>query len=376
MDSWFDRVCDVAALLQRPIDLAAFPETRAFEAALCERFAVREAVAVSSGTAALHCALASLGIGPGDEVLVPALSVVMSSVPVLYVGATPIFVESAPGRIDFDYDDLERKITPRTKAILPVYLWGAAYTMPRLLEIATRYNLAIIEDACQAHGSTWNGQALGTWGQAGCFSLRDGKLVATGEGGFLLTNDAQVAAFCRAFRTHWSVPGEQYQRLGHNYRLAEIAAWWGRQQMRHFGELLIQRRWQTRFLLESLHGLAGITSYQPAPEERPNGFSPILLLDEALAGREIAQRLAARGVANSVGTFGLRPAQEWPTFAAAVPNPVQTPQTRAFLSCVLAITLLPQYTKEDLLRIISIIKTILVEEMERDDRKHQPSIDS
>lgn len=365
MDSFFEQECNVQALLRRPIDPATFPETRAFEAALCERFAVREAIAVSSGTAALHCALAALGIGPGDEVLVPALAVIMSIVPVLYVGATPVFVDSAPGRVDFDYADLERKITPRTKAILPVYLWGAAYTMPRLLEVATQHGLAVIEDACQAHGSTWDGRALGTWGKAGCFSMRDGKLMATGEGGFILTNDPHVADVCRSFRTHWATPGKpqcSYQRVGHNYRLAELLAWWGRHQANNFEQIVAHRRWQTRFLLECLNGLPGITLYQHALQERPNGFSPMVLLNEPLVGREIAQRLAAQGVANSVGTFGLRPAHEWPLFTTSLAEPVRTPHTHHFLLRVLAISLLPQYTAEDLLRIINIMKITLAEE--------------
>jgi dTDP-4-amino-4,6-dideoxygalactose transaminase len=364
MNSSFDQVCTVQALLGRPVNPAVFPETLAFEAALCERFAVREAVAVSSGTAALHCTLAALGIGPGDEVLVPALAVIMSIVPVLYTGATPVFVDIAPGRIDFDYEQLESKITTRTKAILPVYLWGAAYTMPRLLEVATRYGLAVIEDACQAHGSTWDGRALGTWGKAGCFSMRDGKLMATGEGGFILTNDPHVADVCRLFRTHCAIPGEpqrSYQHVGHNYRLAEMLAWWGRHQVSDLEQRVAHRRWQTRFLLDCL-GLPGITLYQHALEERPNGFSPIVLLNESLAGRGIAQRLATQGIANSVGTFGLRPAHEWPLFASALAEPVLTPHTHHFLSRVLAISLLPQYTAEDLLRIIHTIKTTLAEE--------------
>lgn len=366
MPNFFDQECDVQALLQRPINPASFPETLAFEAALCDCFGVRDAIAVSSGTAALHCALAALGIGPGDEVLVPALAVIMSIAPVLYVGATPVFVDSAPGRIDFDYTDLERKITPRTKAILPVYLWGAAYTMSRLMDIATQYGLVVIEDACQAHGSTWNGQALGTWGKAGCFSMRDGKLIATGEGGFLLTNDPNVAVFCRAFRTHWGTPGDpqrSYQRLGQNYRLAEPLAWMGRQQVAHFAQILEHRYWQTHMLQEALQGVSGVTVYQSAPEERPNGFSPVLILEEGFAGRQIARHLAEQGVANSVGTFGLRPAHEWPLFAESLAGTISTPHAQQLLSRALALSLLPQYTAEDLLRIINTIKTILEEEM-------------
>ena len=191
------------------------------------------------------------------------------------------------------------------------------------------------------------------------------KLIATGEGGFLLTNDAEIARFCRSFRTHWSHPSEpqqSYRHIGHNYRLAEILAWWGRKQVEIFEEVLEQRRWQASFLLARLRHTAGIQEYQPAPEERSNGFSPILLLDEQFSQREIARILAKRGVANSVGTFGLCPAQERPLFAPYLPEPVQTPNAQHFLSRVVAISLLPQYTSEDLLRIIDVIQTTLAEE--------------
>jgi dTDP-4-amino-4,6-dideoxygalactose transaminase len=162
------------------------------------------------------------------------------------------------------------------------------------------------------------------------------------------------------------VPGEparSYQRVGHNYRLAELLAWWGQHQAHDFEQVLTHRRWQTRFVLECLHGQPGIALYQHAPAERPNGFSPILLLDEALIGRGIAQRLATQRVANSVGTFGLRPVHKWPLFAVSLTDPVHTPHAQQFLSRVLAISLLPQYTAEDLLRIINTIKMLLEEEM-------------
>lgn len=367
MSSLFERACDAQTLIHRPISPALAPEEiLAFESALARYFGVKQAVAVSSGTAALHCALAALGIGSGDEVLVPALAVIMSIVPVLYQGATPVFVDAAPGRIDFDYDDLDRKLSPRTKAILPVYLWGVAYDMPRLLQFAREHHLAVIEDACQAHGSQWDGTYLGTWGDIGCFSMRDGKLISTGEGGFLLTNQTALAEHCRTFRSHWAMPHDptrSYQQIGQNYRLSEIQAWLGRKYLDIFDTLLERRAWQSQYLIDGLAGIVGITPYLSAPQEQSNAFSPVFLVDHALVDKGIAQTLAARGVPNSVGSFGLRPAQEWPVFSVGLSKPMVTPHTQQFLARVLAIALLPQDTATELDRILESIKTTLAEEM-------------
>jgi perosamine synthetase len=243
--SFFDEACHTDLFLHRPLDPALAPEALAFEAVLRQVFDVKEAIAVSSGTAALHCALAALDIGPEDEVLVPSLAVSMSIVPVLYQQARPIFVDAASGRVDFDYEDLERNVSPRTKAIIAVHLWGCSYDMDRLMRFARRRHLAVIEDACQAHGSQWQGRYLGTWGDVGCFSMRDGKLVSTGEGGFLLTHTPAIAQACRTFRTHQANmhdPSQSYQRLGYNYRLSEIQAWLGRKQVEN-GETVKRDFW-------------------------------------------------------------------------------------------------------------------------------------
>ncbi|MEO6890604.1 MAG: aminotransferase class I/II-fold pyridoxal phosphate-dependent enzyme [Ktedonobacteraceae bacterium] len=363
---------EMAELLSRPPDPFAAPtQTLAFEATLAEYFGVKEAVAVCSGTAALHCALAALGIGPGDEILVPALSVVMSAVPIVYQQATPVFVDCQPGRVDFDYQDLKRKTTVRTRAILPVYLWGCSYTMQRLLDYAQHQSLWVIEDACQAHGTMWSSRYLGTWGHLGCFSMRDGKLLSTGEGGFLLTNHPELAQRCRSFRSHWANPHDSahsYERLGHNYRLAEWQALLGRAQVRIFPTTLAHRRWQTEYLLTRLADVPEVEPYVFAPEEIPNYFSPVLLLRESLATRRIAERLSARGVRNSVGTFGLKPAGEWPVFREAGQRTdgaqiTPTPNAAAFLERVLALILLPQYGVAELDALIATIIMTIEEEI-------------
>jgi len=367
---------DVENFLAHPLDPFAIPEqTFVFEAELAHVFGVKEAIAVSSGTAAIHCALAALDIGPGDEVLVPALSVIMSIVPVLYQNAKPVFVDSEPGRVDFDYLDLERKISPKVRAIIPVYLWGCSYNMPRLISFAEKHQIAVIEDACQAHGTRWDGKYLGTLGSLGCFSMRDGKLLSTGEGGFILTNDVTLAQRCRAFRSHWGDTQNaelSYNRLGWNYRLTELQALLACHQLSNFDEILRRRHRQTQYVLTKLTNLPCVEPYSYNDNEEPNLFSPVLLIRKQFATRRVAQELSKRGVVNSVGTFGMRPAQEWGVFQELIETVHQvqggnrvaaltTPNTARFLDRVLALILLPQYSEAELDGIIGKVKAVLTE---------------
>lgn len=356
---------EVQTLLQQPPHPFASPEhVLAFEAQLAATFHVQDAVAVSTGTAALHCALAALDIQEGDEVLVPSVCVIMSAVPILYQGARPIFVDCQPDRVDFDYADLQRKLSPRTKAILPVHLWGCAYDMERLLAFAEEHHLPVVEDACQAHGAQWGQQYLGTWGTVGCFSLRVGKLIETGEGGFLLTNRRDVAQRCRAFRTHWTNfqdPGLSYQRLGQNYRLTELQALLARHQVLRLSELLARRRQQAEYLREQLAGFPHLVPYTYAPREDSNHFSPVWLIDPSYTHAGLPRILAQKGVVNSVGSFGLQPAQCWPVFQASLSREASTaqsddtPHAAAFLTRALALTLLPHYAQSDLDAIVTTI---------------------
>ena len=216
-----------ARLLPTLPDPAAGRQVAKLERELADRFDVAAAVVVSSGTAALHTALAALGIGPGDEVLVPALSVVMSAAPIVYTGARPVFVDCIPDGWDLDYADLEAKASHATRAVMPVHLWGRLTDRDRLRRFATKRGLHIVEDACQAQGSSIGGRAAGTLGTVGCFSLKDGKIMWSSEGGYLLTNDPDLAGRSRAFRSHWQTPppGQPpMAQLGHNYRLAEPLA--------------------------------------------------------------------------------------------------------------------------------------------------------
>lgn len=287
-----------------------------YERELAGYFGVDHAVAVSSGTAALHCALQAVGIGPGDEVLVPALSVVMSVAPTRYVGAVPVFVDCAADGVGLDLDDLRAKLTDRSRAVLPVHLWGRVGDIAGVAELAERHGLRVIEDACQAIGTRVGAHRAGSIGDLGCFSTKDGKILSSGEGGFVLTGDGDLAERCRAFRTHWQTPpaGQAlYTELAYNYRLAEPLAAIARANLARLDDLLARRRHQSRLLVSLLADTPGLVALGDGYGEEWNWHCPVLRV-ELRRSRQFSARLAELGVANSVGTFGLTAAELHPVF--------------------------------------------------------------
>jgi perosamine synthetase len=310
----------LGAVLRQMPDPSGGPVAAELERELAKAFGVPHAVAVASGTAALHAALSACGIGPGDEVLVPALTVVMTVAPLHALGATPVFVDSDPATLDLDYDDAARKVTSRTRAIIPVHLWGRMGNPANLTSFATEHDLDVVEDAAQAAGTTRDGQRPGTTGTAGCFSMKDGKILWSGEGGFLLTTHHEVAKHARAFRSHWQQPpaGEApLTRLATNSRLAAPLAAIALANLRRISHLVELRQEQTRRVLHALEqtpapGLAGLT---PAAGEEWNGFAPLLHIDLPNP-RAFAEHLAQHGVPNSTGSFRLVPCDTRPMFTS------------------------------------------------------------
>jgi perosamine synthetase len=321
-------LADVLARMPDPTGTANSDE---LERCLCDWFKVPFAVAVSSGTAALHTALTSVGVGPGDEVLVPAVSVVMSVVPIIYAGARPVFIDATPDG-GLDLDDAAAKCGPATRAVIPVYLWGrcgSSDALDNLMRFAADRGLRVVEDACQAHGSRAGGKLAGTFGNLGCFSMKDGKILWSGEGGFILTDDDALAATCRAYRSHWATPpaGQQpMSRLGNNYRLGEPLAAIARGNLARLDELASRRRDQCAALYARVGAVPGLEALPTGVGEAWNGFSPLWRVHLPDA-RGFCRRLAERGVPNSVGTFGLVACDQRPMFApytrTACPNAAQ-----------------------------------------------------
>ncbi|MGI9001991.1 MAG: DegT/DnrJ/EryC1/StrS family aminotransferase [Pseudonocardia sp.] len=318
-------------------------EVAAYEAALADRLGVGEVVAVSSGTSALQTALYATGIRSGDEVLVPAVAVVMSASPITHLGATPVIVDCDNTGTDFDHEDLARKTTTKTAAVVPVHLWGRAGDTARLRHYAAEHDLAVIADSCQALGTTVDGVQVGAEATVACFSTHKLKLLSTDEGGFLTTNDPDIAATARAYRSHWLTPpaGQHpLSRLAHNFRLASPLAALGRRELARLDALLDQRMTQTRRLQRLLTGTELLVPLAAPSDQRWNHYAPLWRM-RLPRPRELARHLAELGVPNSTGTFGLVPLDQRDLFVT-----VDTPScTRAarFLDGILALVL----TRED-----------------------------
>jgi perosamine synthetase len=239
----------------------------AFEEKLAELCGVGHAVAVCNGTAALHLALLALGVSPGDEVIVPSLTYVASASAVSYCAAEPVFVDSEPTTWNLDPQAVEAALTARTVGIVAVHLYGNPANMDALRAIAERHGLFLLEDAAQAHGASYHGEPVGSLGDAGIFSFFGGKLVTTGEGGMLVTNDADVAEQARRLRNHGEDPAHRYlvTQLGFNYRMTNVAAAIGLAQLEQFEWHVGRRLANSARYRSHLEGHPAIEMAQPEP---------------------------------------------------------------------------------------------------------------
>lgn len=252
-----DREIQSVVDVMRSGRLSIGPRQARFEEMVADRVDRRHGIAVSSGTAALHLVMLSLGIGPGDEVITTPFSFIASANCILYVGATPVFVDIDPQSLNIDSSRVEAAITERTKAILAVEVFGNPTHMDRLAKIAQAHEITLIEDCCEALGGRHCDKPLGSFGRAAVFGFYPNKQITTGEGGMIVTDDDQVAKRCRALRNqgrvdpsdehdnpsaHEGVSWLEHQYLGYNYRLSEIACALGIAQMERLDDFLETRR--------------------------------------------------------------------------------------------------------------------------------------
>jgi perosamine synthetase len=214
-----------------------------FEQAVASYCGVRHAVATNNGTTAIHLALVALGINAGDEVIVPALTYIASANSVTYCNATPVFVDNDPVTFNIDPAAIEKAITPKTRAIMVVHLFGHPADMDPILDIAKRHNLFVVEDAAEALGAQYKGRMVGGLSDCATFSFFGNKLITTGEGGMVLTNDDDLAARLRLFRGQGMDPERRYwfQVVGYNYRMTNVAAAIGVAQMERIDTLMAAR---------------------------------------------------------------------------------------------------------------------------------------
>nr|MDO8134547.1 DegT/DnrJ/EryC1/StrS family aminotransferase [Candidatus Njordarchaeum guaymaensis] len=213
-----------------------------FEREFASYLGRKHALAAMNGTAALHLAIMSVGVKPGDEVIVPSFTFIATSNCVLYAGAKPVFVDIDPNTYNIDPEKIERLISPRTKAIIPVHYAGQPADMDPILEIAERRGLCVIEDAAEAHGATYKNRKAGAIGELGCFSFYPNKNMTTGEGGMLATDDDEIAEKVRLLRSHGQDSRYHHVTIGYNYRMTDMQAALGMVQLRRLDRILRKKR--------------------------------------------------------------------------------------------------------------------------------------
>lgn len=231
-----------------------------FEKDFAKYCGAKDGIATSNGTAALHLALASLGIKKGDEVIVPTLTFVATANAIAYCNARPVFVDSCPEYWCIDPEKIEEKITDATKAIIPVHLYGHPCNMAAILNIARDHDLYVIEDAAEAHGAEYNGKKVGASGDIGCFSFYGNKIITTGEGGMCTTNNEELAERMRFLRDHGMHPEKRYwhEVVGFNYRMTNVQAAIGVAQLERIDYIIEKKREIARWYAKYLGGVVGV----------------------------------------------------------------------------------------------------------------------
>jgi perosamine synthetase len=236
------------------------PFIRKFEEGLAARVGRRFGVAVCNGTAALDAAIEAMGIGPGDEVIVPAFTIISCVSQMVRVGAVPVLVDSDPLTWNMDVRQVESKITPRTRAIMIVHIYGLPVDVDPLLDIARRHGLHVIEDAAEMHGQTYRGKPCGSFGDVSIFSFYPNKHITTGEGGMIVTNDENLAEECRSLRNLCFQPQRRFvhERLGWNLRMTNLQAALGVAQLERLDEFVAIKRRNGERYSELLSGIKGL----------------------------------------------------------------------------------------------------------------------
>jgi len=277
------------------------PFVKTFEEKFAARFGRKHAIAVTNGTAALDAAVEALGIGPGDEVIMPSFTIISCVMQIVRNGAKPVLIDSDPRTWNMDVQAIEQKITPRTKAIMAVHIYGLPVDMDPLLALARKHNLKVLEDAAQMHGQTYKGRACGSFGDLSTFSFYPNKHITTGEGGMIVTDSDDLAEQCRSLRNLCFKPESRFvhDRLGWNLRMTSMQAALGLAQLERLDEFVARKRRMGALYQELLGDLKGVQLPLPASDHADNIYWVFgLVLDEAMgmSGADAMKRLAEHGV--------------------------------------------------------------------------------
>jgi len=345
---------DVDAAVLRVLESTQYilgPEVAAFEREFAAWCSSPDCVAVNTGTSALHLALLACGIGPGDEVITVPFTFVATVAAIEYAGATPVLVDVEPRHLTMDPARIEAAITPRTKAIMPVHLFGHPADMTPILEIAKRHGLRVIEDAAQSHGATYQGRTCGAMGDVGCFSFYPGKnLGAYGEGGALVTSDPEVARTARLLRSWGEERRYEHKLKGFNYRMDGVQGAILRIKLRHLDAWTEARRDRAREYAAALAG-TGIR----LPEERAGDRHVYHVFAVRLAERDAwCARLDAGGV--QTGVHYPIPVHLQPAYRNLGGKPGDFPVAEAAAADVLSLPIYPELTPAQVAHVASVLR--------------------
>jgi len=336
--------------------LAQGPKVKEFEEKFAKLIGTKFAIATSSGTAALHTALLAAGVGPGDEVITSPFTFIASANSIVYTGAKPVFVDIDEKTYNLDLEKIETAITKKTKALMPVHLYGSACNMTRMMAIARKHKLAVIEDACQAHGAQWRGKYVGSFG-IGTFSLYPTKNMTTGEGGMITTNSQEIYEQANLIRTHGSKIKYYHDILGFNFRLTDIAAAIGIEQLKKLSKFNRTRQKNAAYLTKNLENIPGLIT--PFVDQKVthvfHQYTIRITSDFGLGRDEVLKKLTEAGIGTAV--FYPLPINEQKLYRQMGYKP-NTPIAAKVAKEVLSLPVYPGLKQGDLEYIVKIFKKI------------------
>ncbi|PIZ63258.1 aminotransferase DegT [Candidatus Saccharibacteria bacterium CG_4_10_14_0_2_um_filter_52_9] len=334
------------------------PEVAELEKSFAKYSDTKYAVAVNSGTAALHAALFAAGVGPGDEVITTSFSFIATVNPILFLGAKPVLVDIDPVTYNLDVDLVEQAVTSKTKVIIPVHLYGQPYDHAELEAIASKHDLLVIEDACQAVGATYKNKKTGTLGDIGCFSLYATKNIMCGEGGIVTTDNEEYADAMKRFRQHGMSGPYEYAHIGFNYRMTDLHAAIAIEQLKKIRQFNERRYHNADLLHEGLKDITGISPPSTAPD-RTHVFHQYTIRvtnNFPLTRDELAVALRQKEI--GTGVYYPKPLHFYDHIAAIGYQKGDFPQAELAASQVLSIPVHPKLEIEEINYIIKVMNTI------------------
>ena len=332
--------------------LAQGPKVLEFEKQFAGYAGTNHAIATSSGTTAIHLSLLANNIGPGDEVITSPFTFIATATPVLFCGAQPIFVDIDPKTFNLDPNTIEAAITPKTKAIIPVHLYGQPAAMKPIMEIAEAHDLAVIEDACQAHGAKYQGRTVGSIGDCGCFSFYPTKNMTTSEGGMITTNNSELAEKLTLLRNHGQSKRYDYYMVGYNFRMTDISAAIGIVQLSKLESFIEKRIQNAEKLTKGLEGVVEVPYI--APDVR-HVFHQYTIKQSSRDG--LREALGAADIGS--GIYYPKPLHQFPVFEQFVAEGFSAPIAEEVSTEVLSLPVHPGLSNEDVELIISEINNFI-----------------